>query len=100
MPEIQNFTFTHQEIAELLVKQQDLHEGLWGLYIEFGIAGANISQGPGDGNLLPAAVVPVVRIGIQRFDKPNSLTVDAAQTKPAQKQRTSSKRKASVTKSG
>jgi hypothetical protein len=83
MPEPQNFVFNHKEIAEALIKQQDLHEGLWGVYIEFGIAGANINQGPDGDNLLPAAIVPVLKIGIQRFPKPNNLTVDASQVNPA-----------------
>lgn len=85
MPEIKNFTFDHKEIAEAIIKHQDIHEGLWGVYIEFGIVGANINQGPGEGNLLPAAIVPVMKIGIQRFDKPSSLTVDASKVNPGKK---------------
>ena len=80
MAEIQNYTFDYKEIAEALIKKQGIHEGLWGIYMEFGIAGAN--AGPTEGTLLPAAVVPVVKVGIQRFDKPNNLTVDAAQANP------------------
>lgn len=82
MPEAQNFVFDHKEIAEALIKQHGIHDGLWGVYIEFGIAGANINQGPTEDNLLPAAIVPVLKIGIQRFPKPNSLTVDASQINP------------------
>ena len=37
MPETPQIIFSFKEIAEMLVKQQDIHEGLWGIYAEFGI---------------------------------------------------------------
>jgi hypothetical protein len=83
MAEAKNYIFTYQEIAAALVKAQDIHEGLWGVYLEFAIAGANIPNGPGSEMLVPAAIVPVVKMGIQRFDRPNSLTVDAAEVNPS-----------------
>jgi hypothetical protein len=81
MPETQQITFTHAEVAEALIKTQDIHEGLWGMYVEFGIAAANISGGP-EGDFFPAAIVPLVKVGIQRFDKASNLTVDAAVVNP------------------
>jgi hypothetical protein len=82
MPEIENVTFTHKEIAEMLVRKQNLHEGLWGIFIEFGLSGANIGESPESDLILPAAVIPVLKIGIQRFKTPNNLTVDAAVINP------------------
>jgi hypothetical protein len=82
MAEVKNYTFNYKEIAEALIKRLDLHEGLWGVYLEFGIAGANVNPGPGMDLLLPAAVVPVLKIGIQRFEQANPLTVDAASVNP------------------
>lgn len=81
MPEAKNLVFTHKEVAEALIKEAKINEGLWGLYVEFGLTGANISSGP-DGKLTPAAIVPVVKLGIQRFDRPNDLTVDASEVNP------------------
>jgi hypothetical protein len=83
MAEAKNYMFTYKEVAEALVKAQDLHEGLWGVYLEFGIGGGNIPAGPDNQTLVPAAIIPILRIGIQRFDQPNSLTVDAAEVNPA-----------------
>ena len=80
MAEAQNYLFEYKEVAEALIKKQGIHEGLWGIYMEFGIGGIN--TGPSDDALLPTAIVPVVKIGIQRFDKPNNLTVDAAKANP------------------
>jgi len=83
MPEVKNILFSHQELAEILVKEQDIHEGLWGVYIEFAIQGANISSDISGQSLLPAAIVPVLKIGIQRFAEPSQLTVDASIVNPA-----------------
>jgi len=99
MSEANNYVFNHREIAEVLVKQQNLHEGLWGVYIEFGIAAANINQAPGEGSLLPAAIVPVMKIGIQRFPNENNLTVDAAKVNPVAKSRPKSGVRKKVAKS-
>jgi len=85
MPEAKNIVYDHRELAEILVKDQDIHEGPWGVYIEFAIQGANISTDPTGESLLPAAIIPVLKIGIQRFDKPNQLTVDAAIVNPVKK---------------
>lgn len=89
MPEPKSIVFTHKEVAEALVKKADIHEGLWGLYVEFGIAGANIGSGPDELN--PAAIVPVLKLGVQKFDKENNLTVDASVVNPKRKPRTKKK---------
>jgi hypothetical protein len=89
MAEAKSYTFNHQELAELLVKQQDIHEGFWGIYIEFGFGAANINSDPTGGKvLLPTAFSIVQKIGIQQFPEPSNLTVDAAKVNP----RKSSKR--------
>jgi hypothetical protein len=82
MSEAINYVFSHKEIAEILIKKQDLHEGHWSIYIEFGLGAANIASSPEDPNLLPSAIVPVKRIGIHKFDQPNQLSVDAALVNP------------------
>jgi len=81
MSEIKNIEFDYKEVAEALVRYNDINEGLWGIAIRFGIQGANIGQGPG-GDLTPAAIVPILKIGLQRFDEPNNLTVDASKANP------------------
>jgi hypothetical protein len=82
MAEPARYVYTYKEIAEALVRQQGLHAGLWAIYLEFGIAAANIPQGPAQDQLVPAAIVPVLKVGLQRFEKPNALTVDAAEVNP------------------
>lgn len=82
MAEAQNYIFTFKEIAEALVKRQDIHEGLWAIYFEFGIGAGHIPTGPNTQEIVPAAVVPIVKMGIQRAEQPTPLTVDAAEVNP------------------
>ena len=77
MAEPTQLAFTYKELAEMMVIKAGLSEGLWGIFLKFGIGGANIGQGPDD--VFPAAIVPVLEIGLQRFEEPSRLTVDAAQ---------------------
>jgi hypothetical protein len=85
MAEPRQYLFSYKEIAEALVKQEEIHEGLWGIYVEFGIGAANIGTTPESNDTVPAAIVPIQRIGIQKFDQPSNMTVDAAEVNPAPK---------------
>ncbi len=80
MAETTQIVFTHKEIAEILLRHHGLHEGIWGVYIKFGIKGANV--GASDSDLMPSAIVPVLQIGLQKFEKENNLSVDAAKVNP------------------
>lgn len=77
MAEAKVVTFTYQELAEMMVRKLGLSEGLWGVYVRFGLQATNVGPGPED--LRPAAILPVLEIGLQRFDEPSSLAVDAGQ---------------------
>jgi len=81
MAEPTQIVFSHTEVVQALLKQQQIHEGIWGIYIKFGIKAANVGMSPSD--LLPAAIVPVIEIGLQKFDEENNLAVDAAKVNPA-----------------
>ena len=72
--------FGHKEIVELLIKRQDIHEGLWCLAVEFGFAAANV--GPTPDQIAPSGVVAIVRIGIKQSQTADALTVDAAKANP------------------
>lgn len=82
MPEPTQLSFSHKEVATALVKAQGIREGIWGLFVKFGIAGMNV--GPNDDELNPTALVPILSLGLQRFDKVNALSVDAAEVNPPQ----------------
>lgn len=80
MAEATQLVFSNKEVATALVKAHGLHEGIWGLYLKFGISGTNIATGPDQ--IFPAAIVPVIEIGLQKFDEENSISVNAAEVNP------------------
>lgn len=80
MPETSQLTFTYKEVVTALVRAQNIHEGIWGLFVNFGLSANNI--GPNEGDLKPAAVIPVLSLGLMKFDKETSLSVDAAKVNP------------------
>ena len=88
MAESNQIIFSHKEVAEALIKQQGIHKGIWGVYIRFGITGANIGTLE---SLLPAAIVPILEIGLQRFEEETNLSVDAAKVNPTLRARTGKK---------
>jgi hypothetical protein len=65
MAEVNSYGFDYKEVAEALIKKQGIHEGLWGIYMEFGLGTATINPGLSQDIMVPAAVVPVMKIGIQ-----------------------------------
>lgn len=82
MPEVKTYTLNLTEISEVIIKKLELHEGLWGVYLEFALGAANVPASPEAKTIAPAIIGLVQKIGIQRFDSPNNLTVDAAQVNP------------------
>jgi hypothetical protein len=89
MPETNNIIFTYKELAEALIRQNQIHEGLWGIFVKFGLNAANVASSGGE--LTPSAIVGLLQIGIQRFEKPNNLTVDANEVNPPVKKRAKKK---------
>jgi hypothetical protein len=80
MPETKQIVFRHTEVVEALLKKEGIHEGIWGLYIRFGIKGANIGETAL--NVTPSAIVSILEIGLQRFEQETSIAVDAARVNP------------------
>jgi len=73
----QTYQFTYKELAALLVREAGVKRGHWGVRIHFGLHASNIGQD--ENTLLPAAIVAVTEIGLQEFEAPSNLTVDAAE---------------------
>jgi hypothetical protein len=80
MAEVTQISFKHTEVAELLIKKQGLHEGIWGLFFKFGLGASNI--GPTETEITPSAIVGVLEIGLQKFEKESSIAVDAGKVNP------------------
>lgn len=80
MPETTQLAFTYKEVVEALLKMHGIHEGIWGLSVKFGISAMNV--GPSATEIVPAAIVPLLNIGLQRADEENNLSVDASKVNP------------------
>lgn len=74
-----------KEVAELLVKQYGLHDGLYDLLIEYQFAFGNF--GPTPEQITPGAMIGIAKLGLTRVDRLGPLTVDAARTNPVAKVR-------------
>jgi hypothetical protein len=85
MADANQFTVPFKELAEVLVKHLDVHEGYWSVILKFGIHGATMSIN--NAPHLPSAIVPILEIGINREDQLGPLGVDAALINPAVRQR-------------
>jgi len=87
MAETKQVVFSHQEVTEMLIKKQEIHEGFWGIYFEIGLAGGMIPVPPPAASpgaaVVPAAMVLIKKIGILKFEQPNAMTVDASKVNPA-----------------
>lgn len=83
MAESTQYIFSHKEVIEALLKKQGIHEGIWALYVKFGIAAANL--GSSESDLNPTAIVPLLEIGLQKGEKENNIAVDAAKVNPLNK---------------
>lgn len=77
MPTPKQYAFSLQDVAEMMVREAGVTEGHWGIFVRFGLQGMNV--GTSDEDLRPAAIVPVLELGLQQFDSPTNLTVDAAE---------------------
>jgi hypothetical protein len=83
MAEVSQYNFSHQEVIETLIKKQGLHEGIWSLAFQLGMGATQIPS-PTDSNMpLPAAVVSIMGVGLQRTDKEGPLALDAAKVNPS-----------------
>jgi len=84
MAEATQYVFTHKELVELLIRKQGLHEGIWSLAFQLALAGGNVAPPSGTG-IVPAAIIPILSVGLQKTDKESEIAVDAAKINPTSK---------------
>ena len=71
---------THKELVELIIRKNNLYEGIWSLSIKFGFTGSNV-EAPGRPKC-PGMICVVESIGICEVDEVDNLSVDAAKINP------------------
>ncbi len=88
MPEVTQIVYTHEDLAKALIRDRGLDSGHWAVLIRFRFEGGNLQTVPDV--MTPAAITFIESIGLQRFDEPNPLTVDAStlsESRPRRKAR-------------
>jgi hypothetical protein len=84
MAEVSQYVFSLKELTTALVKQQNLHEGLWFVAFEFNFAAGNVATSPTD--VRPSAILSIARANLQRVPDgavPLPFQVDASEVNPA-----------------
>ncbi|UQV43462.1 hypothetical protein KIV45_15965 [Janthinobacterium lividum] len=76
MAEATQIMYTGSEILKLMLKDQGIKEGNWVLALEFGFSA--VTAGPTPETSMPSAIVGVGKVGLQRVDAANLISVDAA----------------------
>jgi len=89
-PESETIVTSHKKVVEALIKLHGIHEGTWGLFVRFGLAASNV--GEDQQHLMPAAILPVVEIGLQRFKDETNISLDAAKVNPKMEHQSDSAR--------
>jgi hypothetical protein len=82
MAEATQYTFSWAEVAELLIRKQDIHEGDWTAAVEFVVTAAVVGPTPTDakpGLMVMSNSVQLVRT---QPNTPPHLVVDAAKVNP------------------
>ena len=80
MSEIANISFSFKEVATALLKEQGIHEGVWALTVKFALMATNV--GENEDSIRPAAILPIIELGLQKTDKESAIAVDAAKVNP------------------
>ena len=74
------FSFNHRELVALMLKEANIHEGLWSLSVNFRLgAGA---FGPSEAEVAPTGFVGVDSLGIRRALETGPLVFDATDLNP------------------
>lgn len=75
-------TTTNKELIVLLMKNQGIHEGYWALSAVFTFAALNIGQTADGSDALPAGVVALNGVRLERVPESLPFSVNAAEVNP------------------
>jgi hypothetical protein len=75
------YTFSHKQLIEILIRDQGIHEGIWAASFQLGMGNMNVPS-PTGGDPLPAVVVTIFGVGLQKVEKEEGNALDAAKVNP------------------
>ncbi len=84
MAEVTQYAFSHKELGEILIRERGLHEGIWAVTFNIGMGVANLPP-PTGGDPVPAAVISIISVGLQKVPQESPMSLDAAKVNPAKK---------------
>ena len=82
MAEPTQYIFSHKELVEILIRDQKLHEGIWTATFQLGMGNMQVPSPAGGGDTLPAVIVTIMGVGLQKADKEGPSALDAAKVNP------------------
>lgn len=83
MAETTQIFFSHKEVVTALLKTQGIHSGVWALAVQFGLGAGNAGATADGSDANPAAIVPILKLGLQKVDTVTGISVDAAEVNPS-----------------
>lgn len=72
--------YGHKELVSLMLRDQNITDGIWMLQVKFAFGAGNFGSSEADVN--PTGFVGVAAIGLSKQEVPGPLTVDAATVNP------------------
>ena len=72
------FTYSHKQLTEILIKHQGVKEGYWASGFQLGMGNTHVPS-PTGGDMVPAVVVSILGVALQKIDKSAPNAVDAAE---------------------
>lgn len=78
-----------KDLAKILVKHFDYHEGLYDIGIQFTIAAGQVGTPPND--VAPGLVITIAGVGISKVPQLGPASVDAAEVNPLKPKRNAAK---------
>jgi hypothetical protein len=81
MAEPTQFVFSHKELTEMLIKNQGLHDGIWTVGFQLGMGNTHVPS-PSGGETVPAVIVSILGVALQKVEKDAPNALDAAHVNP------------------
>jgi hypothetical protein len=77
--------YSNKELVEMMLRDQEIHEGNWVLAANLSFTAMNFGQSPDGSDASPAGVVAVTGVLLERVPAPLPFSVNAAEANPKPK---------------
>jgi hypothetical protein len=84
--------YSPNELINLMLKNEEIHDGNWILSVNFGFSAMNMRSSEEAREVSPSGIVSVQKIGLQRVNVELPFSVNAAVVNPSPKKKTPPKK--------